>query len=329
MKHMKYFNQFKVLSHLDRLQDLKNGKIPEPITVSFTLTDKCNNNCPRCMEVSGRNKSYPTMKNPKKRILELIQCGVKAITFSGGGEPLVYPHTVNVMTYAKEMGIQVGLVTNGSLLTKEKADKLAKICTWIKISLDASTPEEYYLTHGMPRQAFYNVVENIKYLAKHKEKCVVGVAYLVGEVTKNGLIRAAREWQKSGVDYLNFRPFQGDKFSYIKQINKTKKYETDNFKIVWKDYKFTDWWNITYSKCYFQYLYPLINCDGYVYPCCDMRGKKEYRVGNFYRESLVQILKRQRKSLNGFKDCMPNCIGHGCNKLLDEVFKDRKDKNFL
>jgi radical SAM protein with 4Fe4S-binding SPASM domain len=281
------------------------------------------------MEVSGRSKLFPTMQEPEKRILQIYESGAKAITFSGGGEPLLYPDAVKVMAFAKSLGLQVGLVTNGSLLFKDKADKLSKICTWIKISLDASRPEEYYLTHGMPRTAYFNVVENISYLAKHKKKCIVGVAYLVGEVTKNGVKRAAKFWQDSGINYLNFRPFQGDKFNYSELIKSTKKYETDKYKIVWKDYKFSDWWKITYDKCYMQYLYPLVNCDGYVYPCCDMRGKKKYQVGNYYQDSLVDIFKRKRKPLNGFKDCMPNCIGHGCNKLLCDVFQKRKDVNFM
>jgi GTP 3',8-cyclase len=323
-----YFNQFKIFKHLDCIQDIEDNIVPHPITISFTFTDRCNNNCPRCMEVSGRGKAMLTMYEPEKRILQIVQSGAKAITFSGGGEPLLYPRAIEIMACAKALGLQVGLVTNGSLLDKEKARTLSKICTWIKISLDASTPQEYFKTHGMPEPAFYQVVKNIEYLAKYKRKCVVGVAFLVGEATKKGILSAAEYWQKKGIDYLNFRPFQGDSYDYQSLIQSAKQYETSQYKIVWKDYKFTDWWNITYKQCYYQYLYPLVNCDGYVYPCCDMRGKKNYRVGNFYEESLVDIFKRIRKKLN-FKDCMRNCIGHGCNKLLDEVMKKQIDQNFL
>jgi radical SAM protein with 4Fe4S-binding SPASM domain len=326
---MKYFNTYKIFSHLDRVEDLKDNKVPDPITVSFTLTDKCNNKCPRCMEVSGRNPCFPSMKDPEIRIAQIAESNAKAITFSGGGEPLLHPQAVETMAIAKTLGLEVGLVTNASLLNKTKADKLSKICTWIKISLDASNPQEYTSTHGMPKQAFQVVVDNILYLARHKKKCIVGVAYLVGENTKDGVMSSARFWRDKGVNYLNFRPFQGDKYDYMDLISATKKYETDSFKIVWKDYKFSDWWNITYKKCYFQYLYPLVNCDGYVYPCCDMRGKKEYRFGNYYKDSLVDIFKRKRKPLYGFKDCIENCIGHGCNKLLSDVYTKKIDQNFL
>ena len=164
---------------------------------------------------------------------------------------------------------------------------------------------------------------------KAKSKCTIGVGYLTGEVNRGGIVISAQAWShQPGVDYINFRPFQGDKVDFSKELAEAKKYETEAFHVLFKPHKYEKWWNITYSKCYFQYLYPLIAADGNLYPCCDMRGKKKYIIGNIYKNSLQQLWNKKRKLID-FKDCMPNCIGHKTNQLLNEIFSERMHSNFL
>ena len=68
----------------------------------------------------------------REKILEIIQdfksIGVKAVTFSGG-EPLLYPYIEEIM----EAGIELSIITNGSLLTGKKVELLSK-AKWVRIS---------------------------------------------------------------------------------------------------------------------------------------------------------------------------------------------------
>lgn len=331
---MNIFSQNKIFAHPHVLVELQGGRVPSPITMSFTLTDKCNNKCPRCLEASGRLPSMPSLKNPERILEECADLGVKAVTFSGGGEPLVYPRAIEVMEYAKKLGMEVGLITNGYALDEDKIKRLLKICTWIRVSVDASSVDEYWATHGMFTEAFWiKVVNNIillgKLKVKTKSKCTIGIGYLTGEVNRKGIVIAAQSWShQPGIDYINFRPFQGDKIDFSKELTEAQKYETEAFQVLFKPHKYEEWWKITYPKCYFQYLYPLIAADGNLYPCCDMRGKKKYIIGSVYKNSLRQLWHKERKPID-FKDCMLNCIGHKTNQLLNEIFSKGEHSNFL
>lgn len=324
-------SQNKVFSHLQILADLKAGKNPPPITMSLTLTDRCNNKCPRCMEVSGRQPHFPTLKEPKKIIKQVAELGTKGIVFSGGGDPLVYPEAVEVIEYAKSVGLDVGLVTNGLALTPEKADHLVKVCTWIKISLDASCPEEYMITHGMPEKAFRIVLDNIRYAGTHKNGCMVGVAYLTGTATRNGMLPATIMMKEAQVSYINFRPFQGDKDIFDEELKACRALETDEFKVIYKPHKYEKWWEIKTKRCWYQYLYPLIAADGCLYPCCDTRAKQPYNLGNLYEHSLQELWERREDlvTASNFKYCLPNCMGLKVNQLLDYVFEEKIHENFL
>jgi MoaA/NifB/PqqE/SkfB family radical SAM enzyme len=57
--------------------------------------------------------------------------GTRSVTITGGGEPLLYPAINETIAVAQKLGIQAGLVTNGTLL-----DDLAERPTWVRISFD-------------------------------------------------------------------------------------------------------------------------------------------------------------------------------------------------
>ena len=57
---------------------------------------------------------------PKAKALELIEdlatMGTKAVTFSGGGEPLLHKDIVEIMTKTVSSGLDLSIITNGQLL---------------------------------------------------------------------------------------------------------------------------------------------------------------------------------------------------------------------
>ncbi|MFX0204118.1 MAG: SPASM domain-containing protein, partial [Candidatus Hodarchaeota archaeon] len=95
------------------------------------------------------------------------------VIFTGGGEPLKNQYTIPGMKWAKEHGLSVGLFTNGFLLTEEVASKIAQINpTFIRISLNAGSPEAYRLSYGLSRKENYlqMVLGNIEYIARAKQQ---------------------------------------------------------------------------------------------------------------------------------------------------------------
>ena len=78
---------------------------------------------------------------PEDKMLEiaedLINIGVKAVTFSGGGEPFLYKPLLKVSKKLIDGSVQIASLTKGSKLEGELAEHFAHYGTWLRISLDA------------------------------------------------------------------------------------------------------------------------------------------------------------------------------------------------
>lgn len=174
-----------------------------PISVELSLTNACNLNCVYCSDMGLRKKqgtaSQIDIEVLKSLFLDLKRGGTKGVVIEGGGEPSIYPHFEEVVTYASEIGLAVGLITNG---TKSLDKNILKKFEWIRVSLDATTGEEYAEIKGIDR--FETVLKNI---AEYAQECrTVGVGFVV---TKNNisqiesLVMRLRELQ---VSYIQLRP---------------------------------------------------------------------------------------------------------------------------
>ena len=98
---------------------VEEGKII-PIHPQLYITNKCNLNCKFC-SCSDRQKKLEMKFDEVKEVIDVLaDRGAKAITFSGGGEPLMNPKINEIITYANLRGIEAGLVSNGVALDKLK-----------------------------------------------------------------------------------------------------------------------------------------------------------------------------------------------------------------
>ncbi|MCX5704078.1 MAG: radical SAM protein, partial [Candidatus Omnitrophica bacterium] len=129
----------------------------------------------------------------------LQEAGIKAVIFTGGGEPLTNKHTIACMRYAKEKGLKVALYTNGSLLDIHKIKEIMDIePTFIRISLDAGTQEIFNLTHGLPLDSkiLQRVLDNLTAFATEKTKrqssVNIGVGVIINPLNTKDIDAIAR-----------------------------------------------------------------------------------------------------------------------------------------
>ena len=112
-------------------------------------------------------------------ISDISDMGVKAVTFSGGGEPLVYPYIVEAMQRILDADIDLSIITNGQLLKGERAEVLAK-AKWVRISFDSANAETYAKVRQLPLEAFDEVCGNIRQFARIKNhNCELGVNFVI------------------------------------------------------------------------------------------------------------------------------------------------------
>lgn len=338
MKDKTIFGNNKILQHIDRIQEYKKKGIVPPITMELDLTDYCNHKCPQC--AGGRQQNKMSYESVEKYLWDISSYGTKAITFTGGGEPLIHPNALNAVATAKQLGMDVGFITNGGLLDKKKSQTLLNYCTWIRVSLDAYDAHSFEKTHGMPRSEYVKVRNNIMDLGMLKKRmdsnCTVGVGYLTNKITKPGMIPTARELAWSGVDYLQFRPFHGDFTSIDDVIEDCKRFETKNYKVLASTQKyshFKDKFKRDYSYCHGSNFVGVIQANSDVTLCCHTRGKKQYVLGNLKEESFKSIWEGEKKKKILEKldvnKCVPYCRCDGFNRTLDDIMTPKQHENFL
>jgi wyosine [tRNA(Phe)-imidazoG37] synthetase (radical SAM superfamily) len=60
---------------------------------------------------------------------DLVAMRVKAVTFSGGGEPLIYPHLVEIIERLEAANIRITALSNRSQFKAKIADAFAEYGT--------------------------------------------------------------------------------------------------------------------------------------------------------------------------------------------------------
>ena len=94
----------------------------------FEITPKCNHRCIFCYNV-WRHHTYPQGEidlNAWERIIFRLKKETKIqIASISGGEPLMEPRLFDLLDVLKKYGLKINLITNGSLIDVETAERLA------------------------------------------------------------------------------------------------------------------------------------------------------------------------------------------------------------
>lgn len=349
--HIRQFSPDKILKHLDRVNAWLEGKNPPPVTVELDMTNVCNHCCPQCSSwhLQNRNPCSLSLDLASNIIRQLAEIGVRGLTFTGGGEPLCHPHIEKFVKLAYKLGLDVGFITNGSLLNKETAKVLLECCTWLRISLDAASAKTFRKVHGMDGDMFNKVIDNIALLTNMKKrlesKTTIGVGYLTCHHTKNEMRNIAILSKKLKVDYLQFRPLRihnKGKFKYhlagiVDRIYECLNESTDTYNVLYSKHLYemikSQNYRRNYKKCYGQQFSSVISADAKVYLCCNARGRNKYCLGDLRKDSFENIWNsEERKKIIeniDLKDCVPICRNDGINQILWDIKQPREHVNFL
>jgi hypothetical protein len=126
-------NTAKLFKHLPKLQDLQNGNV-SPIMVHVITTHRCQLNCLHCCFKNRENRQADMLLEVWKTSMDqLSNIGVKALEFTGGGDPMLWPYLNEAADYTYALGMKMGMITNGlgiaNLTDWNKFD-------WVRVSLN-------------------------------------------------------------------------------------------------------------------------------------------------------------------------------------------------
>jgi len=147
-------------------EEVRSGKTrlaSAPLQVNVELTGVCNID-PPCLFCSGKNFGHnyrpldPGYLAGYSDVLERCE----HVNEDSFGEPLSHPALLELAQRFTANGQVFSFVTNGLLLTREKADKLAACGPklGIHVSFNAATADTFYKLTG---KSFARVVENVRY----------------------------------------------------------------------------------------------------------------------------------------------------------------------
>lgn len=339
------YSPYKIIHHLDKINDMKEGKQINPVQIHLVPVNGCNHTCKFCayhLEDHTSNQLF-NIKDiiPKEKLFEIIdsckELGIKAIQFTGGGEPLIHPNIKEVIKRTKEAGIEIGLVTNGSRLDDELINMLKDV-SWVRISIDASNKQTYSNYRGTNIDTFDKVCNNIEKLVSIKTSTILGISFVVNKLNHSEIYSSAEMFKKMGVDNFrisgifspegiwHFNGFLKDAQALAKQ---TENLNDKNFKVF---NLFTDRINDLfhgkqeYNFCPMKDLVPYVGADMNLYTCCIYAYNKMGLIGSIKNQSLAELWNSKEKiefynKHNPREMCQTPCMFENKNEFINYCIK--------
>jgi len=126
-----------------------------PLTIHLDATFRCNMRCVFCYDSSGSGSGMKELSTEElKNIMD--QChdlDVLEITY-GGGEPFIRKDFLEIVEYSKKYRIRSAILSNGTLISKKIAGKLADLLDprfdMVQVSLDGPNPAIHDRQRGVP-----------------------------------------------------------------------------------------------------------------------------------------------------------------------------------
>jgi GTP 3',8-cyclase len=354
------FNAFKLLRHGDRVEAMQRGERVAPVTAEIDLSNSCPHDCPFCSfgtsESQGyRQKNWVQMDTPRGLTLleELATAGVKSVTFTGGGEPLVHRHVSQFFEKTSALGLKWGVVTNGFMLKGSAREWIAKDATFVRVSLDAGTSETHQYSHGTKTPQFEQILDNMlatRELAGERP-LAIGAGFCVMEQNWREIVQATGLVKSHGGSYIEIRPtfptdWRGDGWGSAlsnDSVDAAKveidyarhKYQDDTFRVVGMVERFDKLQDATkgYDKCQIGPLMTVIGADLRGWHCCVQRGMDGFSYGSFKDQTFNAVwLSDKHKALIENIDVSrcPRCRYDRFNLLARDAFeKDGMHRDFL
>ncbi len=337
--NLKQFNPMKILNHIDLARAIVGGVNPYPVSFEIDPSNTCNHECTWCMYEKFMKEKHVLIPKDifKSVIAEIIGLETKSITFTGGGEPLTNPTTIELIPYIKREGVSVALVTNGGLLDYEKNQVIVENCSYIRVSIDAgceATHAQLHRSKNIKNDHYKKIVDNLSNIVELKKSLnkdiTIGVGFLVHPQNIQEIFAVVTKMKELGVDYVQIRPVcnlsKEERELVITesrgQIEHSLKMIDDDFHIFPILHRFNEILSMDrgYDICYGHALVGIIGADCNVYLCCQLKGDERYVLGNLHETSFREIWNSQRR-----KDVIHNLDISGCppcrynkyNEILD------------
>lgn len=339
------YSNLKFLKFADNLTAIEERRVVAPVHVRIKPTNTCNHNCWYCAYRTDDLKLGEDMNEmdsiPRKKIFEivddLIEMKVKAVTFSGGGEPLLYKPLPDVVKALAAGGIKIGTLTNGTNLKGRMAEAFAEYGTWVRISVDAWDDNSYVEFRGAKPNSFSKLLDNMRAFVATDTKCVLGVSLIVGKSNYRQIADICRQFKDVGVNHVkisgvvvgndvieNTAYHAEIKDEVAKQIDVASSLPDDHFDILNHYHDLDTRFDKPYSNCPFLQFLTIIGADQTVYTCQDKAYTDDGKLGSIVDRRFKDFWfsPENKKKLYEFDPsvlCAHHCVSHTKNLAITDI----------
>lgn len=354
----------KFFAHQEVMANLRNGK-GQPVVTHLMLTDVCQHTCAFC-SVQARAGDTLSYKDILGYVDILLARGLKAVILSGGGNPILYKckktgeNFNDVVDVLHDRGLEIGLITNGMSIKSHMTDighwrdswwsvrpeTLDKL-TWIRISMSGldHDEQEVYVPDIDPTKTtlgFSYVAHDIYYEPEDRHH---------GKVSRQlDLISSPRDREPDSSFDSRIGQLTKQIQHYVRTYNPAYvrllpnclepsliQDRCDKLRAMARNIDPTVAF-VQYKPpappkaCYLGYIHPVLNCDGYVYPCdsCVLNEDAEHsfskpwrvchwsEIGDLYDKPVRSLISDTNK-------LCPGCVFTKSNEILGAVVDGTAD----
>jgi MoaA/NifB/PqqE/SkfB family radical SAM enzyme len=323
------YSPLKMFHHQDRLKILHEGGQPAPAQVQLVISDLCNHDCPWCayrldgytsnalfkvIRGDGSTNHNPNRMIPLGKVEEILddcrEMGIGAVQITGGGEPTVHPHHPEIFGAVLERGLDLALVSNGTILRGAALEPLLK-AKWVRFSLDAGTAETYATERRVEPKYFERFKDNVRQFCDArdalKSQVIIGIGFVVTRGNWKEIVKATKIARHLGADNIRLSAvFQSDDERYFADFHaqaaalcrEAQTLATDRFQVFNNfgdrladlaqhapDYKFCGYQNFS------TYIGADLNC----YRCCVQAYNERGLIGSIKDQRFKDLWDSQAK----------------------------------
>ena len=323
-----------ILSHYDAIVSLKNGEPCRPRFVDLHTSNRCNQRCAGCAYGCHLDNTIMSEEDHVKVVNDLVRFGVKAFDFAGGGDPLCLPYAGRILDMVNSQGCSYGVITNGSMMKDNLIEQIVRQATYIRVSFEASNPEDWARYKGVKKSMWDKTVENVSKLIASREaqgsSCEIAIKFGVGKTLRghkhyaDGIAIA----EQIGVDNVQFKAFrhEPEELAYNEKVkeNSILDEEAEGHENVRR-------WLIPapeedIPQCWLNPLHTVVDYLGNVYICCYYYYRDEHCIGNMLEQPIEEFWMSEKHQGLIRKIKKNECAKVDCkffrhHKIVEQEFK--------
>ena len=332
------YNGDRILSFYKDAKTLRAGGMVVPRMISCWLTHVCNLNCSYCLYTESHNV-YKDLVDTEKFIRfidEIADLGVEGLEFGGGGEPTIHKDCFKIAKYAKDKGLQVGMLTNAARFDIPLALESFR---YIRLGVDAHESGLYQEVKGTTAGTFAKTEANCRELIKARNDAGlktprIGVKHLIGKKNVEYLEDLIKWAESIGADYVHFKAEHNspdaltpdDRVEFGGYLNQLKREYPD---FVKGDLNFL----VGKYHCFMSPIHAVLDAKGNLNQCCYFTEDRD-QIGNVFEKSFKEVWYSERhnevrkaKTVEGCNKF--DCRWHLYNNQMTDVLDGSMDMSFI